>query len=115
MIASLSFTFTSCYFDKRIQEELNELPAVVSYTNDIQPIWNANCTNCHNASFAPDLQEGTSFNAIMNNYVTAGNASSSTLFKVLNGQGVLMPPAGKISQNNINLVEKWINDGALNN
>lgn len=115
MVACLSLTITSCYYDKRIQDEIIEVPEVVSYANDIQPIWNSECVSCHAGNIQPDLTSANSYNDVMSNWVKSGDAAASTLYKTLIGEAVLMPPSGKLSQTKINLVAKWINDGALNN
>ena len=48
--------------------------------------------------------------------VQPGNSSESLLIKVLGG-GVptIMPPSGRISQNLIDSIAAWIDNGALNN
>jgi len=49
-------------------------------------------------------------------FVVPNNASQSILFRVLKGDGFAqMPPNGALSQSKIKMIEKWINDGALNN
>lgn len=119
MMASISLVATSCYND--------ELPAVpppanVSYATNIQPLFNKNCIGCHKTGGQfPDLTSANSYVALttLTNgkyLVTAGDAEGSVLFKAMTGNGApLMPPNGKLSASKLALVEKWINDGALNN
>ncbi len=114
-LVCLSFSISSCYYDKKVQEEIINLPETISYANDIQPLWNTNCISCHPEDSEPDLRAANSYDAIMGRWIKAGNASESSLYKSLIGEAVIMPPSGKMSQYDINLVEKWINDGALNN
>lgn len=118
MIVSLSLTATSCYYDEIPLEPSAPIPEVVSYKDDIQPIWNLNCIDCHSSGqIEPELTEGISYNVLMGDgYVIPNNAIGSQLFKTLTGDGApLMPPSGALSESDIALVEKWINDGALNN
>jgi predicted CxxxxCH...CXXCH cytochrome family protein len=80
-------------------------------------ILQANCsgTSCHN----PGSQQGVSFANITSAYsavskrVTAGNATGSTFYKLVNGGG--MPPGGKLSATDLATLASWINAGAMNN
>lgn len=117
-MVSLSLTATSCYYDEIPVEPTTPVPDVVSYKDDIQPLWDLNCTECHSSGgVEPELTAGVSYNVLMmDGYVIPNNASGSQLFKTLTGDGApLMPPSGELSESDIALVEKWINDGALNN
>ncbi|MEK6643945.1 MAG: hypothetical protein AABZ08_08550 [Planctomycetota bacterium] len=109
---------------------------VISFANQIQPIFSANCAICHKpGGFADD--QGITL------YLTAGNAhgllvnmpsdQDSTLTRVVPGnsaQSLLYlkissdnPPVGirmpflrsPLSQSDINLIRDWIDQGALNN
>lgn len=119
MMVSIGLMVTSCYND---QLPAVPLPANVSYQKDVQSLFNKNCIGCHKtgAQF-PDLSIGKSYAALttLTNgeyLVTAGDAQGSILFEALTGNGApLMPPNGKLSASKLAIVEKWINDGALNN
>ena len=119
MILTLSLMATSCYYDEMPPVVEIVIPDVVSYSKDIQPLWNQDCISCHKTgSVAPDLSQANSHLALTKNnkYVIPGNATASILYKSLIGDGAaLMPTAGKWSDSKIALVTKWINDGALNN
>ena len=116
---SVILTVTSCYYDEIPPEPVVPLPESVSYTNDIQPLWDQSCISCHSpGATAPDLTTANSYGALTVNsrYVIPGNAANSILYKCLTGNGApQMPTSGKLSDSKIALVEKWINDGALNN
>lgn len=47
--------------------------------------------------------------------VDPGNIENSILIKVLRGEAVQMPPDGKLSDEIIDSVAMWIDNGALNN
>jgi mono/diheme cytochrome c family protein len=119
MMLTVSLMATSCYYDEVPPEAITPLPETVSYSTDVQPIWNQNCIGCHaTGSTAPDLTAANSYTALTKNnkYVVPAVAANSILYKCLIGEGApLMPPAGKMSDSKIELVKKWINDGALNN
>jgi len=119
MMLTLGLMATSCYYDEAPPEAVIPIPKVVSYSKDIQPLWDQDCISCHkpNAT-APDLTSANSYSALTmsNKYVVPGNAAGSKLHKSLVGDGAaIMPTAGKWSDSKIALVDKWINDGALNN
>lgn len=119
MMLSLGLMATSCYYDEMPPEPETPIPDVVSYSKDIQPLWDKDCISCHSpGTTPPDLTAANSYLALTKNnrYVIPGDALNSILHKSLTGEGAaLMPPAQKWSDSKIELVDKWINDGALNN
>jgi hypothetical protein len=119
MMLALCLMVTSCYYDEMPPEAVTPLPDVVSYSKDVQPLWDASCISCHKAgATAPDLTSANSYSALTanNKYVIPGNASASQVYKLMVGTASpLMPPGGKLSDSKLAIVEKWINDGALNN
>lgn len=108
-----------------MEDNTGEIPTEpVSFSADIQPIFNASCTNCHGNNGGVNL---TSYQSLMsstgnfygNNVVVPGNAEASGLIDKLepnpqNGNR-MPPPNGAISGDNINKIRAWINEGALNN
>ena len=119
MMLTVSLMATSCYYDEMPPEADIPIPEVVSYSKDIQPLWDQDCVSCHKTgATVPDLISANSYLALTKNnkYVIPGNAVGSSLHKSLVGDGAaIMPTAGKWSDSKIALVDKWINDGALNN
>ena len=119
LMFTASLALTSCYYDEMPPEAETAIPDVVSYSKDIQPLWDQDCISCHSpGTTAPDLTTANSYKALTTNnkYVLPGGAVNSLLHKSLIGEGApLMPPKGKWSNSKIALVDKWINDGALNN
>lgn len=119
MVLTLSLMATSCYYDEMPPEPVLPLPETVSYSKDVQPLWDQDCISCHKpGTTAPDLTTANSYSALMTNnkYVIPGNVSGSKLHKSLVADGAsIMPTEGKWSDSKIALVDKWINDGALNN
>jgi len=87
----------------------------VDYETEIQPIFNANCIACHGGSEGLNL---TSYSDLMgNDVVDPGNSMTSILIQRLKGtSGTQMPknqdPLGEAT---INLIETWIDEGALDN
>jgi len=107
----------SCYNDTYPEEIV---PDQVSYSTNIQPLWNSSCVECHSGNIAPDLRAGNSYESLMNGgFVIPSNADESELYlSLFEGTGVsLMPPKpnGPWPDGNRNLVEAWINQGAKDN
>ena len=87
----------------------------VNYSTEIQPILTANCTSCHGGSGGLTL---TSYSDLMgNDVVDPGNSMTSKLIQRLKGtSGIQMPKnQDPLDESNINLIETWIDEGALDN
>ncbi len=109
---------SGCYYD--VEEELYPDPlascdtTAVSYANDIVPIMQANCYNCHAAATS-----SSGAGIVLDNH-------PQMLTFVNNGRLVCtinfaagcspMPPSGsQISACDLALVDNWINNGAQDN
>ena len=87
----------------------------ISYSLTIQPIFTANCTSCHGSSGGLTL---TSYSDLMgNDVVDPDNSMTSKLIQRLKGtSGTQMPEnQDPLDEATINLIETWINEGALDN
>lgn len=113
-VYTLALTLSGCYYDKFEEENPSDQ---VSYTADIQPIFNAYCTSCHPVLVAnPDLSSGNSYSSITNGiYIVPNDIDASTLYQRLLGNPSIMPPSGSLSASEINSVKSWIEQGALDN
>lgn len=94
-------------------------PDTVYFVNDILPLITSNCasTGCHDNITHEEGVRLTNYSQIMN-YVSAGNATGSELYKVIiKTNGDRMPPAPMpaFTAAQKALVQKWINQGAKNN
>ncbi len=113
----LSFLIlTGCFYDEGLDETLPE-DILVSYSLDIQPIFDNNCISCHPLIISvPDLTEDNSYDAVIsNNYIVPKDLEASTLYQKLKGKPNVMPPSGALPKIEIDLVKEWIEQGALNN
>lgn len=105
---------------------LESLP-LVSYPNQIQPIFNSQCTGCHGSSGRLTLSTGASYNNLVNinaqssclslKRVLPNDADNSVLYRKVSGTscGSQMPMGGTLSTGDITLIRDWINQGANNN
>lgn len=109
----------SCYYDE-IPEELiiDEIPVdpsdpnyvEISFQNDIQTIFNVNnCMDCHNANRNPDLRDGNAYSSLVPTYVVADNADGSKLYNFL------VSGHRDVTDEQLELIKAWINQGAANN
>ena len=88
--------------------------AQVDYEAEIQPIFNSSCTNCHGNSGGLSLSSYS--NLMSNNVIVAGDHAASELYNRITLPETAagdMPPAGSLSQSEIDLIAQWIGEGAL--
>lgn len=114
----LMLSLSSCYYDEVIEEVIPDIPqdVVISFENDIQPIFDVSCAGCHPAAGDPDLQEGNAYDAITNGiYIVPGDLDASLLYQTLLWEVSPMPIVEQLPASEINLVKIWIEQGALDN
>ena len=101
----------------------------VSYSEDIQPIINENCLDCHNDQKQLGGLNFESYKKLMSSrylnrsqpLVIKGDASQSRLYLVVhsNNDLIRMPPKNfgydRLSESEIKAIKVWINEGAKNN
>ena len=90
-----------------------EIPdEAVSFNNDVEPIFQAKCAECH-SSRSPVLTTGSAYNSLVNGgYVNTSDPESSDLYeKVLGGH----PGGNALTSKELGIILKWITDGAENN
>ncbi|MDP4199566.1 MAG: hypothetical protein Q8922_03340 [Bacteroidota bacterium] len=115
IVRATSLADTSAWAQSSITISLPD--TMPCFTRDIQPIINSNCTmsGCHSGG-GGEARDLTTYAGIMS-YVRAGNAGSSRLYRSITGSGEdAMPPYPRtpLTSAQINLIARWINDGALN-
>jgi len=93
--------------------------AAVSFANDILPLLNNRCANCHGGNRTEEGLNLLSYTALISGskngaVVTPGDADSSLLVEMLVNQE--MPKRGpKLTPTQIQPIIDWINQGALDN
>lgn len=108
---------TSCE-SSTFPEEPPTVKDNLSFALDIQPILTEQCARCHNpGNILPDLREGYAYESLMEDEgVVPGDAEESELVEMLEGGGDNpMPPTTRVSPLNIELIKKWIDEGAKDN
>jgi hypothetical protein len=85
---------------------------LISFQNDIAPIFTGNCTGCHGGAIDPDLREGKAFNSLTNGgYLNTTTPESSRLYQ----QVVSAGHSARTSDIQKQKILAWIKQGALNN
>lgn len=88
-------------------------PSVVSLSQHLQPIFNAECIGCHASGSFMDLTTGEAFNTLISgDYVNTTNPENSKMYKTFIGDG---SHVGRTSDYNVQLILSWIGNGALDN
>jgi len=88
-----------------------DLPTNVSFSADVQTIFDQNCVACHGGGQAPNLSPGWSYDELIDGgYVDTEFPCSSLLYEKLNGTH-----AGRASDEEILTILGWIDEGAQDN
>lgn len=88
------------------------------FTRDIQPMIISNCTmsGCHNGT-GGEARDLTTYSGVMS-YVRAGHGSASRLYTAITRVGgedqMPPPPRQRLTAAQIDLIKRWIDDGATN-
>ena len=86
----------------------------VSFSNDIAPFLENNCTACHyGGRQSPNLHDSVSYKQLLEGgYVIAGDAANSPLIIQLESDH---PEKGILQEGQLLKIRTWIIQGALNN
>ena len=113
---------SACFFSckKKTAAPTQTLPSVVSFSAHIQPIFNTSCVSggCHSGGSPTaglNLSANVAYSQLFSKHeIDTVNVNSSQLYtEVASGQ---MPQGGsKLSDYNISLIQKWIQQKAKNN
>ncbi len=100
-----------------------EKPVLISFSNEIQPIFDYYCVSCHNENHPLlNLKPCCSWYELIATghnapYIDTINPDESKLLQRITGAILpIMPPTGNaLPQDDIDLIKKWIGEGARNN
>ena len=83
----------------------------VSFSGDVQTIFNSNCISCHSGGQAPALSEGWSYDELTEGgYVDTDSPCESALYTIFGGTH-----DGRADSVQINQILGWIHEGAQDN
>jgi len=91
----------------------------VNYNTDIQPVFNNYCSGCHTGGGSSGGQDLSSYSGLMlggNSGLTIipGDSQNSILWRRIS-DGSMPPSSNDVPLSKVELVAKWINEGALEN
>lgn len=116
LCALLSILLSSCAYEKADEiatpKVICTTPSVVSYSVSISPILDRNCRSCHNPALLTggvNLEDFAVIKQHVNSGVLMGNV------KHLPGYMPMPQNAAKLSDCDIDLLQKWVDAGAPNN
>ena len=102
MLISMGLMINSCEKKKLVKSNCT---TTISYKNDIAPMMQQHCTNCHsNGAQSPDL---TTHSGVAN--------SATNCYGRMNDKGNPMPPNGNLADSLIQKFSCWVTQGKLNN
>ena len=95
----------------------------VSFSANIVPVLNVNCnlSGCHQGSFPTgnlNLEPSKAYNALNRKgagYIDTLDPRSSVLYASLVSSSNPMPPGGRLSTCDLNVIVNWMKQGAKNN
>ena len=95
--------------------------AGVSFAKDVQPILKATCMKCHDAKNKKGSLDLTSYDTLKKGgkggaAFTAGDPDKSAIVTAISGDKPDMPKkADPLKKDQVDLIAKWIKEGAKNN
>lgn len=123
----LPFAFLTSFSIAMLAQETSVQAELVSFAEDVVPILQMRCAGCHQPGgkgYAnsgldlrtyEDLMKGTRYGPV----IVPGNALVSNLNVLVEGRADLklrMPHnSGKLTRCEIDVLHRWVNQGALNN
>lgn len=115
IIAENYFNYRNYYFfTDSVFENAENNTLSISYSKDIQPIWDKYCIECHNGMETPDLTKGFSYGQVVPDLVTSYNIKQSRIYEQVES-GAMPDGKSKIPGDKINTILKWLEAGYPNN
>ena len=88
-----------------------DLPTGVSYSADVQAIFDQRCVMCHSGAQSPDLRPDWSYDELIDgDYVDIDFPCSSPLYETLTGSH-----GDRIEDDEVLIILGWIDEGAKDN
>ncbi len=123
-VACLLFFFHfSCTYEKMDPVKDCALPQSISFKKDILPLINAHCSyaGCHSGLSAAgnfDVADTVAYKNLWHSgsgYIDTLNPSFSLFYAQLKSTSNPMPPSGKLDDCKLQMILKWIEQGAKDN
>lgn len=113
----------SCTYDNLESHPCANAPDIISFSADIVPILNTNCSTllCHSGSEPAgnlNLEADKAYTSLQkegSGYINTANPTHSVVYSQLFSTSKPMPPDGKLDPCTTSLILKWLEQGAKNN
>lgn len=100
---------TKAIIEEADKGEIPDIVKIIKYKPDVETIMYNNCITCHGGAVP-------SAGLKLNNYQDVKNsAQNGSLIGRMNADVLPMPPAGKLSADQLKIIDKWKADGFLEN
>lgn len=103
----ISFFICSCTYDELTECEVQS----PSFETCVLPIIQDNCISCH--SYGGNSE--TSLYLTSHNDIVNAIEDYNLLERINLQDGAVMPPTGKMSLSNLEIIDRWVNSGKQNN
>ena len=113
--AAMCFIFWALVWGESL---LAQAPAKVDFRRDVQPLLKANCIGCHGPSqqkngFRLDRRHDAMRGGTIAVIAPRNSGGSRLYYRLIGNQyGMQMPPTGALSQEKIQIIKDWIDQGA---
>ncbi|MEA1878870.1 MAG: hypothetical protein U9N86_18650 [Bacteroidota bacterium] len=113
IILLLLVALWSCEYETIVPGEVSVPDGPVSYSEDIAPVFDNQCSGCHGGATSPDLRLDKSWGELTSkNLVDTSNPAESEIVTIIeSGHGT----SGNLSALEKALLLRWIEQGALDN
>jgi hypothetical protein len=93
-------------------------PAGVDFEKEVQPVLEKNCVGCHNeemrmGSLRLDTRAGALAGGRSGQGVIPGEPERSRIYEMISGDKPRMPPTGALPKETVELLKRWIAEGAV--
>lgn len=109
---SLFFFMVACSSDNEEDLFAGQTLETASYADNVVPILQNNCYGCHSAA-----NSASGAGHVLEGYTELTKYENDLLLSLINQEEGFsaMPPFGKLSDNDIAIIQQWIDEGALDN
>lgn len=120
-MAASFFAAVTVFYQCTYESMSPALPDTVSFSGHILPLLRQNCSiiDCHsggNPTANLNLSDAVAYDQLFAKHeIDTLDPSHSLLYIQMNSLGTPMPPSGRLGDYEVNLVLKWITQGAKRN
>ena len=114
LTGTLLTLLTACEYDYVVPVPSPPPPPAgdtISFSQDIQPIFTAKCSNCHPNVYKPNLSSGSAYSSLSTGGYIGSTPETSLLYQKISSGGSM---SSYITSGEVNLIYRWIYAGAKN-